>query len=332
MRGVERSRLGVLGPGVPEGSVGTFCASRKLELPPVPSAGGEARGVGRVDPPWSPGWVGRLRGPVAAVVMGALGGCAVAPGVPTESLAEDDGVVLDVDAMRLGGTGRFGFSYGADEAVVTFRTHVDASRLGSEASRRTFEARLEAAVAGFDEAAEIVLTDPSTGETKTAQLRFRLELLDSAEGAHKLTEAYPGSSVQPSGPLARVASVTVGRVQLPIEPEGCPQTVFAHELGHVFGMPDEYARGGFLGLVNRLALGETKHHDDRRALMNATCGTELRARYFEPFAELLEQVHAERGEDVEAHVVLRKANHGAHQTVAERRDSIRRRLEQLRSR
>lgn len=279
------------------------------DLPPVPSV---PRPPQRMMPSFMGALFGRMKVPVAALMIGALGGCASTGSFPSSTVSSSDvpGIVeVHAPSVRLGSTGKFAFDYdGGDEAFVTFRTYLDTSRLPDDSTRTVFADRLRDAVDGFDSAAFVRLTNTSTGAVSDVDLRFRLELVDDPGDAHKKTVAYPGGAVQTDGPFKRIASVSANRVQLPVDPP-CNEAVFAHEVGHVFGMPDEYEIGGILGFFHDLVYGETKNTEDHRALMNTTCDEELRPRYFAPFAAMLERAHAMRNEPVEAHVVLRKTTH-----------------------
>jgi len=142
----------------------------------------------------------------------------------------------DLSAPYSGGNFDFAYVGGSSEATVTFRTFVSFRRNFSEKAKKLFKQNLERAVAVWDNAAELRLRDLDGKYDTRIRLRFKLEFVNDVKHANKKTDVHPdgrwSSWFNGAGReiVMRDLNVFIGS----------SRNVLVHELGHVWGLLDEY--------------------------------------------------------------------------------------------
>lgn len=188
--------------------------------------------------------------------------------------------------------GNFNFLYngGANEAIITFNTQVHFRKNFPATAKANFIKNLKDAGAAWDEAAEIQVKDNTGNYSKRIRLRFIVKIVTDSRNMNKRTDVFPQGSrsmvlmEKDRENVARELNVFIGSTK----------PVLAHELGHVWGLKDEYRDSGWKG---RIVMGLSPCHvgagspiiNDNIAIMNdGVRGTgEFRTRYFSHFGRAI---------------------------------------------
>lgn len=178
----------------------------------------------------------------------------------------------ELNAPYIGGNFDFLYNPGAGEAYLVFRTWLDYRKNFTEAQKSDFRIRLQKAVDAWDGAAEVQIQNSAGDYSTKIRLRFMLEIVQNPKFANKKTDVHP------SGYREKVLR------QFNVAIDSTFETL-AHELGHVWGLEDEYNSEGFNGwFQKRLPAGHVGPDSpllkDVTALMNQAADSEFRGRYF----------------------------------------------------
>jgi hypothetical protein len=191
--------------------------------------------------------------------------------------------------------GRFNFLYnsGAAEAWITFNTQVVYKQSYTPDAKKDFIKNLCDAAAIWDKAAEIQIKDKRGNYSTAIKLRFKVECVTDAKNMNKRTEVFPPGSKATSSTLPNQEAVDK-ELNVFI---GSSAPVLAHELGHVWGLPDEYTYTKKKGLLEWLTIRRNNCHvgnksplvNDTKAIMNYGINItgEFRTRYFLHFAKAI---------------------------------------------
>ena len=193
----------------------------------------------------------------------------------------------DLNAPYFGGNFNFLYNGGAAEATITFNTVLSFRRNFSEAEKRNFVDNLRKAVDVWDNAAEVQIKDINGNFNDKIKLRFKLAIVKDSKHANKKTD------VNPNGTRA-VWFMEKGRENVMRELNvfiGSSRNVLVHELGHVWGLLDEY-KDRWISM--KLSLGHVGAGspllNDKKAIMNEGFWTddgEFRGRYFQHFGRAI---------------------------------------------
>ncbi|MEZ4776194.1 MAG: hypothetical protein R3D00_23675 [Bacteroidia bacterium] len=177
----------------------------------------------------------------------------------------------DLDAPYIGGNFNFLYNSGSNEAIITLNAFLKFRENFSSAEKTNFIKVLKEAASYWDRAARIEIMDANKKYTKSITLRFLVKIVSQKKNANKVIDVFQkGKRVLPFFP--KNTEVVAREVNVHID---ISKKTMAHELGHVWGYPDEYERGGkFIGHVGK----GSPLIKDIKALMNH--GDEFRGRYF----------------------------------------------------
>src|SRR4030095_9228021 len=142
----------------------------------------------------------------------------------------------DLNAPYFGGNFNFLYNGGADEATITLNTYLSYRKNYPEAQKRDFVNNLRSAVAVWDSAAEVQVKDSSGNYNPRIRLRFKLNIVADAKHANKITDIHP-TNTWSSWFNGKNREIIMREINVFI---GTTRNVFVHELGHVWGLLDEY--------------------------------------------------------------------------------------------
>jgi hypothetical protein len=196
----------------------------------------------------------------------------------------------DLNAPYFGGNFNFLYNGGADEATITLNTYLAYRKNYPEAQKRDFVNNLRSGVAVWDSAAEVQVKDSSGNYNPRIRLRFKLNIVADAKHANQITDIHP-TNTWSSWFNGKNREIIMREINVFI---GTTRNVFVHELGHVWGLLDEYDTKwiemkfspGHVGSGSPLI-------KDTKAVMNigyqdeAYNSGEFRTRYFTHFGRAL---------------------------------------------
>jgi hypothetical protein len=196
----------------------------------------------------------------------------------------------DLNAPYFGGNFDFLYNGGANESIVTLNAYLSYRKPYAEPDKTAFVDRLRSAVAVWDNAAEVQVKDSSGNYNTKIRLRFKLNLVSRAERANKIVDIHPHNTWS-SWFNGKNREIVMRELNVFI---GTTRNVFVHELGHVWGLLDEYDTQwiemkfspGHVGSSSSLL-------KDTKAIMNigyqdeANNSGEFRTRYFTHFGRAL---------------------------------------------
>jgi hypothetical protein len=187
--------------------------------------------------------------------------------------------------------GNFNFLYngGANEATATFNTVVSFRKNFTDQQKKDFINNLKQAADVWDNAAELQVKDIRGNYSHRIRLRFKLSIVTDPKNANKRTDVH--------APGTRAIPVVIGKDREIVSKEmnvfiNSTRNVLAHELGHVWGLDDEYKDkgvGGWLTMhLSPCHVGK-RYISDKIAIMNEgyTNAGEFRTRYFTHFGRAL---------------------------------------------
>ena len=142
----------------------------------------------------------------------------------------------DLDAPYVGGNFNFLYNGGANEAVITFNTYPSYRKKYTDAEKRRFINNLKSAVAVWDSAAEVQVKDIHGNYNQKIKLRFRLNLVRNPKHANKKTDVHP-TKTRSTWFMGKDRENVMRDLNIFI---GSTRNVLVHEMGHVWGLLDEY--------------------------------------------------------------------------------------------
>jgi peptidoglycan hydrolase-like protein with peptidoglycan-binding domain len=192
----------------------------------------------------------------------------------------------DLNAPYFGGNFNFLYNGGSNEAVITYNTYLSYTKSFSEAQKRQLINNLKRAVAVWDGAAEVQIKDAAGNYHDRIRLRFKLNFVNDPKNANKRTQVHPPGSRtvffmdKDRENVMRDLNIYIGS----------SRNVLVHELGHVWGLLDEY-KDRWISM--KLSLGHVGADSplikDKISIMNegyadeAFNTGEFRTRYFQHF-------------------------------------------------
>lgn len=191
--------------------------------------------------------------------------------------------------------GRFNFLYntGAAEATVTFNTQVSYRQNFGNQAKIDFMNNLAEAARIWDRSAVIELLDKRGNYSTSIGLRFSVVPVTSTKSMNKRTDVFPPGAKATGSTNADQEAVD-GELNVFI---GSSAPVLVHELGHIWGLRDEYAYTKKKSLLEILTFRKASCHvgnssplvNDTTAIMNhgITLDGEFRTRYFTHFGRAL---------------------------------------------
>lgn len=196
----------------------------------------------------------------------------------------------DLDAPYFGGNFNFLYNGGASEATVTFNTHLAYRKKYTDAQKRTFINNLRRAVAVWDGAAEVQVRDAGGNYRDRIKLRFKLNIVRDSKNSNKKTDVHPNGS-RSTWFIGKGRETVMRELNAFI---GSSRNVLVHELGHVWGLLDEYDTKW---LEKKFSLGHVGTGSpllkDKKAIMNEGYADEtgnsgeFRGRYFKHFGRAI---------------------------------------------
>jgi hypothetical protein len=190
----------------------------------------------------------------------------------------------DLNASYFGGNFNFLYNGGSNEALVTFNTYLSYRKNHSDRDKRFFIRNLEDAVRVWDGAAEVQVKDLNGNYTDRIKLRFKLNIVRDSKNANKKTDIHPNQS-RASWFMGKGRENVMRELNVFI---GSSRNVLVHELGHVWGLLDEYDTKW---IEKKFSLGHVGTSSplikDKIAIMNEGYDRgntgEFRGRYFKHF-------------------------------------------------
>jgi hypothetical protein len=196
----------------------------------------------------------------------------------------------DLDAPYFGGNFDFLYNGGSNEAMVSFNTYISYRKKYSDAAKKDFIDRLKQAMNVWDCAAELQIKDTLGNYDTKIKLRFQLRIVEDANNASKKTDVHPNGSWS-SWFNGASREIVMRDFNVFI---GSSRNVLVHELGHVWGLVDEYDTALYEELFSPAHVGsDSPLLKDEKAIMNLgyqdeiSNSGEFRARYFTHFARKL---------------------------------------------
>ena len=196
----------------------------------------------------------------------------------------------DLDAPYFGGNFNFLYNGGSNECVTTFNTHLSYRKNYSEAEKRNFITNLRRAADIWDGAAELQVRDTTGNYNYPIKLRFKLNIVRDSKHSNKKTDIHPNNS-RSAWFMGKGRETVMRELNAFI---GSSRNVLVHELGHVWGLLDEYDTRW---IEKKFSLGHVGTDSpllkDKIAIMNEgyadeTANTgEFRGRYFKHFGRAI---------------------------------------------
>lgn len=196
----------------------------------------------------------------------------------------------DLDAPYFGGNFNFLYNGGATEATVTFNTYISYRENFPQPRKDNFIANLKAAVAVWDGAAQIQIKNLNGQYDKKITLRFKLNEVKDKRNANKITDVHAGGK-RAAWFNDKGREIVMRELNVFID---SPKNVLVHELGHVWGLKDEYETRWLEKKFSPGHVGpDSPFLKDTKALMNTGYWDdindtgEFRTRYFRHFGRKL---------------------------------------------
>lgn len=196
----------------------------------------------------------------------------------------------DLNAPYFGGNFNFLYNGGSNEAVITYNTYLSYEKSFSERLKRQLIENLKQAVAVWNYAAEVQVKDTAGNYHDRIRLRFKCNIVTDSKNANKRTQVHPPGSRtvffmdKDRENVMRDLNIYIGS----------SRNVLVHELGHVWGLLDEY-KDRWISM--KLSLGHVGAGSplikDKISIMNEGYADEtrnngeFRTRYFQHFGRAI---------------------------------------------
>jgi hypothetical protein len=199
----------------------------------------------------------------------------------------------DLNAPYFGGNFNFLYNGGDDKATVTFNTYLSYRKNYTAYEKKNFVDNLRDAVAVWNEAAELQIKDRNGNFSKKIKLQFKLnETIRNPKNANKKTDIHP-TNTWSSWFNGKNREIVMRELNVFI---GSSTNVLVHELGHVWGLMDEYDTKWYEMKFSPAHVGAgSPLIKDTKAIMNIGYQDEIsdtgefRGRYFKHFGRALLQ-------------------------------------------
>jgi hypothetical protein len=142
----------------------------------------------------------------------------------------------DLNAPYFGGNFDFVYNGGNNEATITLNTFLSFRKTYSNQIKNDFFNRLDSAVKVWDNAAQVQIRDSSGNYNNLINLRFKLNQVRDSKNANKVTDIHPDNTWS-SWFNGKGREIVMREINVFI---GTSKNIFVHELGHVWGLLDEY--------------------------------------------------------------------------------------------
>lgn len=181
-----------------------------------------------------------------------------------------------------GGNFNFLYNSGANEATITFVAYLSYRAKYTDPDKDDFMRRLYNAIAAWDSAAELQIKDTSGNYATRIKLRFKLHPVINPKNANKKIEVHP-TNTWASWFSGKNREITMREMNVYI---GSKFKTLCHELGHVWGLEDEYDTKWIEKKFSPAHVGSgSPLLKDTTALLNK--GEAFRGRYFKHFGRAL---------------------------------------------
>jgi len=148
----------------------------------------------------------------------------------------------DLDAPYVGGNFNFLYNPGSDYAHVILNTYIDWKGKFSQTDKNDFIARLQDAVSIWDGAGQVQIRDSAGNYTKHVTLRFYLGIQHTDEGVNKVTHVSAAGTRAAWYTPYKDRDLVTWSINVFINSS---RNTLVHELGHAWGLRDEYDAGWF---------------------------------------------------------------------------------------
>ena len=197
----------------------------------------------------------------------------------------------DLDAPFFGGNFNFLYNGGAPEAKITFNTHLSPTRSFAQTDLDALKLKLENAGRIWSGAAELQVRDISGNFNHRIKLVFDVKVFPHSKYSNKRTQVHPPGGKSIPFFIQKDRETVMRDLNIFIKSD---RNVVVHELGHVFGLRDEYKDGWF---TMKFSLGHvgpnSPYVQDKIAIMNegaiddSNDFGEFRTRYFVHFGRAI---------------------------------------------
>jgi hypothetical protein len=193
----------------------------------------------------------------------------------------------DLNAPYFGGNFNFLYNGGSNEAWITYNTYFSYLRKFPDPDKALLVENLKKAVAIWDGCAEVQVKDVAGNYNDRIRLRFKLNIVTNPKNANKRTEVHPAGS-RTVFFIDKDRETVMRDLNIFI---GSSRNVLVHELGHVWGLKDEY-KDRWISM--KLSLGhvgpDSPLLNDTKSIMNTGYDLdsgEFRTRYFAHFGRAI---------------------------------------------
>jgi len=231
---------------------------------------------------------GIFRGPNQEYEAGKGGTGTVSPSPRPKTIAIHN---TDLDAPFVGGNFNFLYNGGASEAKITFNTHMSFTKPFLQSDKDALKLKLEAAGRIWSEAAELQVRDISGNFNHRIKLVFEVNVFPHSKYSNKRTQVHPPGGKSIPFFIQKDRETVIRDLNIFIKSK---KNVIVHELGHVFGLRDEYEDGWFNMKFSAGHVGPNSPFvKDKIAIMNEGADDrwgdrgEFRTRYFIHFGRAI---------------------------------------------
>ncbi len=194
----------------------------------------------------------------------------------------------DLHAPYFGGNFNFLYNGGSNEAVITYNTYLSYTKPFPPERKTELKDRLREAAKIWDGAAEVRVRDASGNYNDRIKLRFKINPdIANPKNANKRTQVHPDGSRSVFF-IDKNRETVMRDLNIFI---GSKRNVLVHELGHVWGLKDEY-KDRWISM--KLSLGHvgpgSPWINDTLSIMNTGYDNdngEFRTRYFQHFGRAI---------------------------------------------
>jgi len=229
-----------------------------------------------------------FRGANQSYEVGTVGTGTVSPSPRPKTIAIHN---TDLDEPFFGGNFNFLYNGGAPEAKITFNTHLSPTRSFQQKDIDELKLKLEDAGTKWNGAAELQVSDINGNYNHRIKLIFEVKVFPHSKFSNKRTQVHPKGSKSVPFFIQKDRETVMRDLNIFIKSD---RNVLVHELGHVFGLRDEYKDGWFTMKFSMGHVGPNSPYvKDKIAIMNEGASDdsndfgEFRTRYFVHFGRAI---------------------------------------------